>query len=82
MAYLKGLISVGEVVPAAKQYRDRLLVRVVVGALQVGGRWRWVLCRWAASPCLYITLHYKNITSTEPTGLMGRTLVPGRGGSI
>ena len=35
VAYLQGLVSVGEVVPAAKQYRDRMLARVVVDALQV-----------------------------------------------
>ncbi|GAB4817780.1 hypothetical protein N2152v2_004826 [Parachlorella kessleri] len=34
VAYLQGLVSVGEVVPAARQYRDRMLARVVVDALQ------------------------------------------------
>jgi hypothetical protein len=34
VAYLKGLLTAGEVVPAARQYRDRMLARVVVAALQ------------------------------------------------
>lgn len=33
VGYLKGLVSVGEVVPASKQYRDRMLARVVGGQL-------------------------------------------------
>lgn len=37
VAYLKGLVSAGEVVPAAKQYRDRILARLVADALQVRG---------------------------------------------
>jgi hypothetical protein len=34
VAYLKGLLTAGEVVPAARQCRDRMLARVVAPALQ------------------------------------------------
>ncbi len=34
VAYLKGLLTAGEVVPATRQYRDRMLARIVVDALQ------------------------------------------------
>lgn len=34
VAYLKGLLTAGEVVPATRQYRDRMLGRVVADALQ------------------------------------------------
>ena len=34
VAYLKGLLTPGEVPPAARQHRDRMLSRVVVTALQ------------------------------------------------
>ena len=49
VAYLQGLVSVGEVVPAAKQYRDRMLARVVVDALQVGERFAA-----SASDCVHV----------------------------